>query len=84
MTPPIMTKYGFRPPEAAYALGSKKLLEEVVAAGWLKPIIQRHKLTLFDGRDIGLVWARILSGEIPPNGNHGSHPLRAGSKRGRR
>lgn len=84
MTAPIMTKYGFRPPEAAYAFGSQKLLEEFVAAGWLKPVIQRHKLTLYDRGDIAACWARIVNGEIPLNGDHGGHPMRTGNKRGRR
>ena len=62
---PITTKYGFRPQEAAFALGSEKLLEECVEAGWLKPIIQRHKLTLYDRGHIASCWARILAGEMP-------------------
>jgi len=61
----ITTKYGFRPQEAAFALGSEKLLEECVEAGWLKPIIQRHKLTLYDRGHIASCWARILGGETP-------------------
>jgi hypothetical protein len=60
-----ITKYGFRPQEAAFALGSEKLLEECVDAGWLKPIIQRHKLTLYDRGHIASCWARILDGEVP-------------------
>ena len=63
--PPLMTKYGFRPPEAAYALGSEKLLAECVAAGWIKPTIKRHKLTLYDRADIASCWARILAGQAP-------------------
>jgi hypothetical protein len=78
------TKYGFRPNEAAYALGSEKLLQEVVAAGWLKPVIRRHKLTLYDRGDIAAVWSRILSGEIPATPERGSHRLRTSNKRGRR
>jgi hypothetical protein len=61
----IATKYGFRPKEAAFALGSEKLLEECLEAGWLKPIIQRHKLTLYDRGHIASCWARILGGETP-------------------
>ena len=81
---PTITKYGFRPKEAAYALGSEKLLEEVVAAGWLKPVVRRHKLTLYDGRDIAVVWTRILGGESPLNGDHRNEPLRAVIKGRRR
>jgi hypothetical protein len=65
--PQITTKYGFRPPEAAFALGSEKLLAECVAAGWLKAVVKRHKLTLYDRGDIASCWSRILAGEVPSN-----------------
>jgi hypothetical protein len=58
-------KFALRPPEAAYALGSEKLLTECVDAGWIKPIVKRHKLTLYDRGDIASCWARILGGEVP-------------------
>jgi len=58
-------KYGFRPPEAAHALGSEKLLAECVLAGWIKPVLKRHKLTLYDRADIAQCWTRILAGEVP-------------------
>ena len=54
-----------RPHEAAFALGSEKLFMEVVAAGWILPVVQRHKLTLYDAGDVAKVWARILRGENP-------------------
>ena len=60
-----LTKLGYRPEEAAHALGSEKLLQECVEAGWLKPIIKRHKLTLYALSDITRCWARILGGELP-------------------
>ena len=63
-----LTKYGFRPLEAAYALGSQKLLAECVAAGWIKPVVKRHKLTLYDRADIAKCWTRILAGELPSVG----------------
>ncbi len=58
-------KFGLRPDEAAYALGSEKLLQECIVANWIKPVIQRHKLTLFDHGDVAKCWTRILSGERP-------------------
>ena len=62
-------KLGFRRDEAADALGSVQLLEDMVRAGWLKPVVNRHKLVLFDRGDIQRVWARILAGEMPPSRN---------------
>jgi len=58
-----ISKLGYRPCEAAFALGSEKLFQECVQAGWLKPIIKRHKLTLYALSDITRCWARILGGE---------------------
>jgi hypothetical protein len=62
----VLDKFGYRPDEAAFALGSEKLFQECVQAAWLKPIIKRHKLTLYAQRDIARCWARILAGELPP------------------
>ena len=58
-------KFGYRPDEAAFALGSEKLLQECVGAGWLRPTVKRHKLTLYAVSDITRCWARILGGEVP-------------------
>jgi len=60
-----INKLGYRPHEAAFALGSEKLLQECVAAGWLKPVLKRHKLTLYAITDITRCWMRILGGELP-------------------
>jgi hypothetical protein len=60
-----LNKFGYRPNEAAFALGSEKLLQECVEAGWLKPVLKRHKLTLYAINDITRCWMRILGGEVP-------------------
>lgn len=54
-----------RPEEVDYALGSRKLKEEMIHAGWLTPVIQRHKLTIFDSAEVARAWARVLAGETP-------------------
>src|ERR1017187_520754 len=59
-------KLGFRPEEAAFIIGSTQLWQEMVAAGWVRPVVQRHKLLLYNRGDISRAWARILSGEQPP------------------
>ncbi|MFZ4779177.1 MAG: hypothetical protein ACOYM3_27765, partial [Terrimicrobiaceae bacterium] len=58
-------KYGYRPEEVASALGSVQLFRVVVRLGWLKPVIQRKKLTLFDSGDVARVWGRIIAGDDP-------------------
>ena len=59
-------KLGYRPDEVAFLLGSPQLFAEMVAAKWLKPVVNRHKLQLFDRGDISRAWVRILNGEEPP------------------
>lgn len=66
-----MTKLGLRPDEVASALGSVQLLRAMVAARWIRPVIQRHKLTLYDSWDVARAWSRILNGEDPFTGNEG-------------
>ena len=63
--PSHIKKYGYRPEEVASALGSVQLFRMVVRLGWLKPVVQRKKLTLFDSGDVARVWARILAGDDP-------------------
>ena len=58
-------KYGLRPPECAAAVGSMELFNEMKAAGWISPVVQRHKITLYDAGDLAKCWARILNGEVP-------------------
>lgn len=57
--------FGLRPEKAAAEIGSKQLLDECVAAGWIKPVVQRHKLTLYDYTALAKCWARIAGGELP-------------------
>jgi hypothetical protein len=59
-------QYGLRPPQVAEALGSPEIARRVVSHGWLKPVLQQKKLTLFDAGDVALVWQRIRNGEVPP------------------
>jgi hypothetical protein len=61
-----LPKFGLRPDEGAHAFGSEKLFQECVAAGWITPVVRRHKLVLFDSGDVAKCWARILAGEQPP------------------
>ena len=56
---------GLRPEDVAEVLGSVQLFRVMVDKGWLRPVIQRHKLTLFDAGDVAKAWCRILNGEDP-------------------
>lgn len=58
-------KFGLRPDEAAEAIGSEQLFREMVAGGWIKPVIKRRRLTLYDRGHLAAAWARILAGETP-------------------
>lgn len=61
----LSIKLGLRPDEAAEVIGSEQLFREMVSAGWLKPAVRRHKITLYDRGHVSAAWARILSGEVP-------------------
>lgn len=62
-----LNPHAFRRNDAVTMLGgSRKLFDDVVAAGWLKPILSRHRLVLFDAGDVAKCHARIRNGEEPP------------------
>lgn len=61
------TKLGFREDEAAQVLRSRQLVSDMQNAGWIKPIIHRHKLKIFDRAGLLRAWNRILAGEHPPH-----------------
>jgi len=58
-------KLGYRPPDVQALFGSVQIYRDVVEAGWLKPVIQRKRLTVFDRADVLRVWERIRRGEYP-------------------
>jgi hypothetical protein len=58
-------KLGYRPADVQVLFGSVQIYRDVVEAGWLKPIIQRKRLTVFDHADVLRVWERIRRGEYP-------------------
>ena len=62
----LSLKLGYRPAEAAEVFGSRQLLDDAVRGGWITPVVNRHKLVLFDRSDLLRVWARIVGGEEPP------------------
>jgi hypothetical protein len=61
---------GLRPNQAAAYVGSSKLLEEMIEADWIQPIVSRHKLTLFARRDLDQAFDRLLTGEVPTIAAH--------------
>jgi hypothetical protein len=64
-----LKRLGLRPDDVDHILGSRTLRQEMVAAGWLRPVIQRHKLTLYDAGEVTRAWGRILGGETPERKN---------------
>lgn len=62
----VRLKCGYRPAEAADFLGSSELLERMKAAGWIKPVVNEHKLVIYDGSALAKCWARVCGGELPP------------------
>lgn len=58
--------FGVRRSNLPDTFGSEELTRRVIFHGWLKPVIQQPKLTLFDTGDVAQVWQRIRNGEVPP------------------
>jgi hypothetical protein len=58
-------KLGYRPGDCIAALGSKKLYTDCLSAGWLKPIVDQHKLRLFRQEDVLACYRRLCAGEMP-------------------
>jgi hypothetical protein len=48
----VVLKRSLDPQEAAEYVGGMQLLKEYQAAGWLKPYVQRHRLTRYDRDDL--------------------------------
>jgi hypothetical protein len=51
--------------EASEYLGSHELLRKMRAAAWIKPVVERHKLTLFDRAELETCYSRVRAGEFP-------------------
>ena len=62
---PPTERLGLRPPQVIEILGSEQIFHEVRQIGWLKPVVQRHRLTLYDAQAVKRVWSRIVRGEDP-------------------
>lgn len=58
-------KLGIRREELGEVVGSEQLARELVADGWLKPIVQRKKLTLFSAADVAKAFERLTKGQLP-------------------
>ena len=59
-------KLGYRLKEAAEFIGSRELLARCEAAGWITPKVRQHKLTIYDGSELAVLWQRICAGDMPP------------------
>lgn len=64
-TLPGENRLGVRRAELRDFFGSEQLARELVADGWLKPVIQRKKLTLFAAVDVVKAFDRLVRGERP-------------------
>lgn len=55
-----------RPEDAANMMGmSERTLRVCVKAGWVKPVIQGNRMTLFEPGDIRALWNRIKRDGLP-------------------
>lgn len=61
----MSVKFGLTAAEAVQAIGSRVLLRQMEAANWIRPVMRRKKLCLYDHADLIKAWARIRAGEVP-------------------
>lgn len=54
-----------RPADAAAYIGGEGMLNRFVRAGWLRPVVQRKKLTLYRRDDLDLCCSRLDTGDFP-------------------
>lgn len=54
-----------RKEDADNYVGSRVLLEQMEAAGWIQPAVRRHKITLYDIRKLDECCDRLTRGEFP-------------------
>jgi hypothetical protein len=50
---------------AAEYVGGEGLLKRMREAGWIKPLIQRHKMTIYRLADLDACCSRLDAGEFP-------------------
>ena len=62
---PLIKPLGMREPAVIEQVGSTALYRAMRADRWLVPVVNRHRLVLFDSGDVAKAWARIVSGELP-------------------
>lgn len=51
--------------EASEYVGSPQLFRDMRKAGWVKPFVEKHKMTLFDRSMLEKAYARCVAGEVP-------------------
>jgi hypothetical protein len=54
-----------RPDDAAGYVGGEGVLRLFVGAGWLAPVVQRKRLTLYRRADLDACCSRLDAGEFP-------------------
>jgi len=60
-SPPRM----MRKEDAGHHVGGPKLLSMMEKAGWIEPVVARHKMTLYDFKQLEECCDRLSRGEFP-------------------
>jgi hypothetical protein len=54
--------------QAALRVGAAQLFTLMEKFKWIKPVVHKHRMTLFDSRDVERCIERIANGEYPSGG----------------
>jgi len=66
-----------RPDDAARYVGGEGMLKRFVEAGWLRPVVQRKRLTLYRLVDLDACCSRLDAGEFPEPEKASDHSEKA-------
>jgi hypothetical protein len=64
-----VSPYGIRAGQVGAMIGSEKLAQDMIAAGWIKPIVKQPHLTLYSAAHVAKAFSRLVDGELPPDSN---------------
>lgn len=54
-----------RRPDAGAYVGTSQLLARMEQAGWVRPVINEHKMTFYDLRQLDRCVDRLAAGDLP-------------------
>lgn len=64
-----MNPLGIRRDQLGAHIGSEQIVRDMIAAGWLKPIVSRSNVSIYAAAHVAQAFSRLMAGELPPSQN---------------